>query len=42
MEAGRIEAIVVDEVYGKYYISKKPGTYKVLDDDFGTGLWNRI
>jgi polar amino acid transport system substrate-binding protein len=36
MEAGRIEAIVVDEVYGKYYISKKPGTYKVLDDDFGT------
>lgn len=36
MEAGRIEAVVVDEVYGKYYISKKPGTYKILGEDFGT------
>jgi polar amino acid transport system substrate-binding protein len=34
--ADRIKAVVVDEVYGKYFISKKPGTFKVLDDDFGT------
>lgn len=36
LEIGRIKAVVVDEVYGKYFISKKPGVYKVLEDNFGT------
>src|SRR5690554_1060772 len=29
--AGRIEAVVVDEVYGKYYAAQREGTFKVLD-----------
>jgi polar amino acid transport system substrate-binding protein len=35
LAAGRIDAVVVDEVVGRYYISKKPGIYKVLADNFG-------
>jgi polar amino acid transport system substrate-binding protein len=35
LAAGRVDAVVVDEVVGRYYISKKPGTYKVLSEDFG-------
>lgn len=31
----RVDAVIVDEVVGRYYISKKPGLYKVLDEDFG-------
>lgn len=27
LEAKRIDAVVVDEVVGRYYISKKPGLY---------------
>ena len=36
LEVGRIKAVVVDEVYGKYYISKKPGTFKVLEETLGS------
>ena len=36
VEAGRLDALVVDEVVGRYYTAKKPGTYRVLDDNFGT------
>lgn len=36
LEIGRIKAVVVDEVFGKYFISKKPGAFKVLEEDFGT------
>lgn len=32
---GTIDALVVDEVVGKYYASKKPGVYKILSEDFG-------
>ncbi|HBM81768.1 MAG TPA: amino acid ABC transporter substrate-binding protein, partial [Clostridiaceae bacterium] len=32
---GRIDAVVVDEVVGRYYISKKPGVYSVLEDNLG-------
>lgn len=32
----RLDALVVDEVVGRYYVSKKPNEYKVLNDDFGT------
>lgn len=36
LDAKRLDAVVVDEVVGRYYVSKKPNTYKVLDDNFGT------
>lgn len=35
LSQGRIDAVVVDEVVGRYYISKKPGVYKTLNEDFG-------
>ncbi|MDF2499855.1 MAG: fliY 1 [Anaerosporomusa subterranea] len=35
LKAGRIEALVVDEIVGRYYIAKKPGEYAVLSDHFG-------
>ncbi len=36
LKAGRINAVVVDEVVGRYFISKKPGEYLVLTDNFGS------
>ena len=30
-----MDAVVVDEVVGRYYIAKKPDTYTVLTEDFG-------
>ena len=36
VSAGRLDALVVDEVVGRYYTAKKPGEYRVLDDNFGT------
>ncbi len=36
LSTGRLDALVVDEVVGRYYLSKKPGEYVVLDDHFGT------
>ena len=36
LKAGRLDALVVDEVVGRYYTSKKPGEYVVLEDNFGT------
>jgi polar amino acid transport system substrate-binding protein len=35
LETGRIDAVVVDEILGRYYISKKPGVYAVASEDFG-------
>lgn len=35
LKTGRLEAVVVDEIVGRYYIAKKPGEYKVLSDHFG-------
>ncbi|MEY8000281.1 amino acid ABC transporter substrate-binding protein [Clostridium sp. Mt-5] len=35
LNQGRIDAVVVDEVVGRYYLQKKPGLYKILDDNFG-------
>ena len=32
----RIDAVVVDEVVGRYYVAKKPTEYAVLEDNFGT------
>lgn len=34
LEVGRIDAVVVDEILGRYYISKKPGVYDVAKEDF--------
>ena len=35
LDAGRVESVVVDEVVGKYYLSKHEGQYRTLDEDFG-------
>ncbi|WP_066501723.1 amino acid ABC transporter substrate-binding protein [Abyssisolibacter fermentans] len=35
LKAGRVDAVVIDEVVGKYYISKKAGDYKIASEDFG-------
>lgn len=32
----RIQALVVDEVVGRYYVSKHPDDYVILDENFGT------
>ena len=36
LKAGRLDALVVDEVVGRYYTAKKPGEYVVFDENFGT------
>lgn len=35
LAAGRVDAVVVDEIVGRYYIEKKPEVYRVLEDNFG-------
>lgn len=35
LAAGRVSAVVVDEIVGRYYIAKKPDVYRVLEDNFG-------
>lgn len=36
LSTGRVEAVVIDEVVGRYYIAKKPELYKVLEDNYGS------
>ena len=36
LTTGRADAVVLDEVVGRYYTAKKPGEYVVLEDNFGT------
>jgi len=36
LSAGRLDALVVDEIVGRYYTGKKPGEYRVLNEHFGT------
>jgi len=36
LTTGRLDALVVDEIVGRYYTTKKPGEYRVLEDNFGT------
>ncbi len=43
LAVGRVDAVVVDEIVGRYYMSKKPGMYKVLEqgldsEEYGIGL----
>lgn len=35
LKNGGIDAVIVDEIVGRYYIAKKPGEYKVLEEDLG-------
>ncbi len=35
LAAGRIDAVVVDEIVGRYYIAKKPELYLVLEENLG-------
>jgi polar amino acid transport system substrate-binding protein len=35
LNIGRIDAVVVDEVVGRYYVVKNPDKYVILDDNFG-------
>lgn len=34
LKTGRLDAVVIDEVVAKYYMSKEQGTYKLLDESF--------
>lgn len=36
LQAGRLDAVVVDEIVGRYYIAKRPGVYRILEDNFGS------
>lgn len=36
LKTGRLDAVVVDEIVGRYYISKKAGEYAILADHFGS------
>lgn len=35
LKIGRVDAVLVDEVVGRYYVAKKPGDYKILEENFG-------
>ncbi|MCL1833297.1 MAG: amino acid ABC transporter substrate-binding protein [Leptospirales bacterium] len=39
LSAKRIDAVVVDEIVGRWSMAKKPGVYKVLAEDMGTELY---
>jgi len=39
LEIGRVDAVVVDEIVGRYYISKKPDVYRVLMENFGQEIY---
>lgn len=34
LQAGRLDAIVGDEIVGRFYLSKNPNAFKVLEEDF--------
>ncbi len=36
LSTGRLDAVVVDEVVGRYLASKRAGEYRVLEENFGT------
>jgi polar amino acid transport system substrate-binding protein len=35
LNAGTIDAVVLDEIYGRYVISQTPNMYRVMTEDFG-------
>ncbi|WP_420488813.1 amino acid ABC transporter substrate-binding protein [Paenibacillus caui] len=43
LKNGRLDAVVIDEVVAKYYMSKEPGTFKLMDEslapeEYGVGV----
>lgn len=34
LQIGRVDAVVIDEIVGRYYMTKKPGVYSVLGESF--------
>ena len=36
LDAGNVKAVVMDEVVANYYISQHPGSYVILDENFGS------
>jgi len=36
VSAGRMDAVIIDEVVGRYYIAREPNRYKVLEDHYGS------
>ncbi len=43
LKIGRVEAVIIDEVVAKYYVSKEPESFKVLDEslaaeEYGIGV----
>ena len=41
LATGRLDAVVVDEVVGRYYVAKKPADYAVIEEHFGKGAGHR-
>lgn len=39
LAAKRVDAVVVDEIVGRWNMAKKPGAFKVLNDDLGQELY---
>jgi polar amino acid transport system substrate-binding protein len=39
LERGRLDAVIVDEVAGRYHSAKKPGVFAILADNFGNELY---
>lgn len=39
LEVGRADAVVVDSIVGRYYMTQKPGIFRVLKEDFGQELF---
>jgi len=39
LERGHIDAVIVDEVVGRYNIAKKPADFTILPDNFGNELY---
>ena len=39
LSAGTIDAVVLDEIYGRYIISQTPNTYRVMEEDFGDEVY---
>ncbi len=39
LSAKRVEAVIIDEIVGRWSMAVKPGNYKVLDEDLGKELY---
>ncbi|MFA5180817.1 MAG: amino acid ABC transporter substrate-binding protein [Syntrophales bacterium] len=39
LETGRLDAVIVDEVAGRYHSARKPGVFAILVDSFGNELY---